>query len=145
MARFERDGVSFDMPDDWRSMSVTSVSKPIALDSPDICNCLVTEEPLGESETLATRARTKLMMLARELPDFQYIDTQETTVDGRPATAISFRWGPASMRHVQRMTAVECSTPTGRAAVLISMAVSTANQETHWRDLDTLERSFRFT
>ena len=57
MARFERDGIGFDVPDDWRGMSIVSVTKPIAVESPDVCNVLVTQEPLGAPVGDAGHAR----------------------------------------------------------------------------------------
>jgi hypothetical protein len=144
MARFDRDGVSFDFPDGWRGLSVTSVNKPVAWDKPDVCNILVSQEPLAEGETIDTRARNKLMTLARELPKFQYLETIDSQVAGRRARVVTFRYGGDEERLEQRVVTMECATPSGRAAVVLSAVYSLVNQEKYARALAAIIQSFRF-
>ncbi len=127
MARFDRDGISFDPPEGWREMSVTTLERPTQPDTLEVCTVVVSNEPLSATESLRTHVQKKVITVSRALPQFEYKDTVDGKLGGRPSIVVHYSWAN-DMRWLQSVVAVEFAKTDGRAALLVT-TTSAADDE----------------
>ena len=144
MAAFERDGISFDPPDGWREMSITSLTKAPSPGTPEACTFIVSNEPLGPNESLRAHVQKKLLTVSKALPKFEYGDTLDGELGGRPSIVMRYAWENEATRVLQTLIAVELVTRSGRAALVISTTSSEADDVAHRQAFDEMNASFRF-
>lgn len=92
MARYEHDGVSFDVPRDWEDKCMAAFTAPIATGSKSAANVVMTRDTLKSGETLSSYTDKQLVDLAKQLTHFDLVGRTDTTLGGLPAVELRFSW-----------------------------------------------------
>jgi hypothetical protein len=127
MATREYNGVFFEPPSEWQDRTIvafaTPTSDPTAKSAP---NFVMTQEPMREGDTLRMHADRVLTELARQLQDFEILESEEVTIGGQPANHIRYTWTASFGALNQEMFVIERSVGSGHIATIFT---STSRRE----------------
>jgi hypothetical protein len=93
MPRYQDDTLQFDVPRDWQDRTIVAFAAPAQPDQDRTSNLVMTREPLGETENLASYAERHLLGLSERLDGFELVGRESRPVGDRMAMVARFRSG----------------------------------------------------
>jgi hypothetical protein len=102
--------LAFDCPSDWLDRSLIVYSAPRDPTNPTPPNVIARRDPAGESVTLRVHALREITLLAKKLPGFDLLETEDTHVSDMPAAFYRFGWQSPLGPLEQTITIVERGT-----------------------------------
>jgi hypothetical protein len=137
-------GMTFDTPDDWTDRTIVAFAAPVRPGGQHAPNIVVTEEPMSETETVQTHAGRQLAQLAKQMPEFDLVESYETTLAGLPAIYFRFHWVSHFGAIEQAMTIVARDVAAGRLVVTFASTVRVEEAEQMRPTFSDILRSVQF-
>src|SRR5262249_29401471 len=84
--------LNFDVPADWQDRTIVAFAGPAKPGRALAPNLVLTRDPAGDKESVASYADRQLVEFAKRLEDFDLQDRRERTLGGLPAVEFEFTW-----------------------------------------------------
>jgi hypothetical protein len=92
MPRYQNADLNFEVPADWQDRTIVAFAAPAKPGRALAPNLVLTRDPAGDKESVASYADRQLVEFAKRLEDFDLRDRRERTLGGLPAVEFEFTW-----------------------------------------------------
>jgi hypothetical protein len=92
MPRYQNADLNFEVPSDWQDRTIVAFAAPAKPGRALAPNLVLTRDPAGDKESVASYADRQLVEFAKRLDDFDLQERRERTLGGLPAVEFEFTW-----------------------------------------------------
>lgn len=130
MGTYHHKGMSFEVPEGWVDRTVLAFAAPPGSAPAEyLPNVVMTREALAPGDTLRTHADRTLLDMAKQLKDFDILESRETMLDGRRAICVRFSWMSNAGDLEQDMTMCESPAEPGETERYATIVTATAHKK----------------
>ena len=133
----------FEPPEGWVDKTIVAFSAPEG-ETAMAANFVVTSEPLRDGEDLRTHVDRYLLLAARQLREFELIETRETTLGGLEAVCARFTWLAPFGEVEQAITSVRRVVAGAACVTSVSTTAAAADVASSRASFANVLASFRF-